>query len=76
MVHRADFLLLPLWVVCSILFKYYCSGSVVSEGVCMDWVDGAREEIPPPMVEITAGLAEVTPPAMEITQAPVDQPQP
>ena len=42
----------------------------------MDWVDGAREEIPPPMVEITAEPAEVTPPAMEITQTSVDEPQP
>ena len=49
---------------------------VVSEDVCMDGVDRAREVIPPPMVEITAEPAEVTPPAMEVTRAPVDEPQP
>ena len=30
----------------------------------------------PPMVKITAEPAEVTTPAMEITRAPVDEPQP
>ena len=44
-----------------------CSGLVVSEDVCMDGVDWAREVIPPPMVEITA---------MEVTRAPVDELQP
>ena len=53
-----------------------CSGLVVSEDVCMDGVDGAREVIPPPMVEMTAEPVEVTPPAMEVTRAPVDEPQP
>ena len=42
----------------------------------MDEVDGAREEIQPPMVEITAEPVEVILPAMEITRAPVDEPQP
>lgn len=42
----------------------------------MDGVDGAREEIPPPMIETTSEPAEVTPPAMVLTRPPVDEPQP
>ena len=42
----------------------------------MDGADGAREEIPPPMVEITAKPAGITSPAMKITRAPVDEKQP